>query len=174
MWAWSNKDRVMAAILSEAGSSLEEILSRYEFKITDLDRECPQSVRDEVAVKFDDWEMIGRYLEFTQEKLRNINHENTSQEQCKIALLDTWAKREGGKATYLKLAGVLHRRQRYDLVEFLCAKLKLIMTFVPLSGSTSWEIPSGIGKHLYGQGRPNSVGIDQIYPRLIWPCHWLF
>ena len=128
---------------------MKEILSQHGLKETDLDRECPQSVRDEVAVKLDDWEMIGRYLEFTLEKLRDINRENSSQELCRIALLDTWGKREGKRATYLKLADVLHRRQRCDLVEFLCAKLKSTLTLVhvPLSGSiTSWEIPPANGQ----------------------------
>ena len=38
--------------------SLEEILSRHGLKPTD--KECPERVRDEVAVKLDDWEMAGR------------------------------------------------------------------------------------------------------------------
>ena len=35
----------------------------YRLKEADLDRECSQGVRDEVAVKLDDWEMTGRCLE---------------------------------------------------------------------------------------------------------------
>ena len=54
---------------------LEEILSRHGLKPTDLDKECPERVRDEVAVKLDDWEMAGRYLEFTLEKLRGFHVE---------------------------------------------------------------------------------------------------
>ena len=100
----------ISPVLSEAGPSLEETLSRYGLKTKDLDKKCPQSVRDEIAVKLDDWEMVGRCLEFSLEKLRDINRENASQELCRIALLDTWGKREGHRATYLKLAGVLHRR----------------------------------------------------------------
>ena len=130
----------MSPIVREAGPSLEEILSRHGLKPTDLDKECPKRARDEVAVKLGDWEMVGCYLEFTLEKLRDINRENSSQDLCRIALLDTWGK----KATYLKLASVLHRRQRCDLVEFLCAKFKSTLSLVPLSGSvTNLEIPSG-------------------------------
>ena len=127
----------ISPIVSEAGPSLEEILSQHGLKPTDLDKECPERVRDEVAVKLDDWEMTGRYLEFTLEKLRDINRENSSQELCRIALLDTWGKREGKKATYLKLASVLYRRQRCDLVEFLCAKFKSTLSLVPLPGSVA-------------------------------------
>lgn len=134
------------ATISEAGPSLEEILSRHGLKETDLDRECPQSVRDEIALKLDDWEMVGRCLEFSLEKLRDINRENTRQELCRIALLDTWGKREGKRATYLKLAGALHRRQRCDLVEFLCAQLKSTLSVVPLALSGSWKVPPANGQ----------------------------
>ena len=128
-----------------------------------MEKECPGNVRDEVAAKLDDWEVVGRYLEFTLEKLRDINRgENTSQELCRIALLDTWGKREGKRATYLKLAGVLHRRQRCDLVEFLCAKLKSTMS-VPLSESvTNWEISSGSGKQQQNQGESKYAGMEII------------
>ena len=145
-------------------------MSRHGLKPTDLDKECPARVRDEVAVKLDDWEMTGRYLEFTLEKLRDINRENSSQELCRIALLDTWGKREGKKATYLKLASVLHHRQRCDLVEFLCAKFKSTLSLVPLSGSiTNWEIPSGSDQqhqaqqHRSGSSSPGTYNLRSGY-----------
>ena len=151
----------ISPIVSEAGPSLEEILSRHGLKPTDLDKECPERVRDEVAVKLDDWEMAGRYLKFTLEKLRDINRENCSQELCRIALLDTWGKREGKKATYLKLASVLHRRQRCDLVEVLCTKVKSTSSLVPLSGSVAnWEIPSGSDQNHQAQGESSSIGME--------------
>lgn len=130
-------------VVNELGPSLEDILSRHGLKLTDLDRECPRFVRDEIAIKLDDWEMVGRCLEFEMEKLRDIDRENRSQELCRIALLDTWGKREGKRATYLKLANVLHRRQRRDLVEFLCAKLKSTLSLIPMSGHTltNWDVP---------------------------------
>ena len=49
---------------------MEEILSQYGLKEADLNRECSERVRDEVAIKLDDWEMTGRWLEFSLEKLR--------------------------------------------------------------------------------------------------------
>ena len=135
----------------QAGPSLEEILSHYGLKEADLDRECPRAVRDDVAIKIDDWEMTGRCLDFSLEKLRDIDRENRSQELCRIELLDDWGKREGRRATYLKLARVFHRRQRRDLVEFLCAKLKSTLTLVPLSGNfTSLDIPSESLQQPYG------------------------
>lgn len=137
----------------EVGPSFLEILSRHGLKETDLDKECPRGVRNEVAVKLDDWKMIGCYLDFTLEKLRNIQHENESQDLCKVALLDTWNKREGKEATYLKLVRVLYRRNRRDLVEFLCAKLKSTLSVIPLSGNiTSRDIPSKDLQQPYDSG----------------------
>ena len=128
----------------EAAPSLEEILSRHGLKEADLDKECPRVIRNEIADKLDDWKMIGCYLDFTLEKLRNIQHENESQDLCKLAVLDTWSKREGKAATYLKLVRVLYCRNRCDLVEFLCTKLKSIsVSLVPLSGNIArWDMPS--------------------------------
>lgn len=148
-------------ILSEADPILDKILSRNGLKTTDLNSECSQSIRNEIAVKLgagkrlDEWQMVGRCLEFSREKLRDIDRENTSQELCGIALLDAWSKRDGPKATYLKLADVLCRRQWYDLVDLLCIKLKLTSSLVSLPGSVAnREVLSGNGKQYQ-----NSSGI---------------
>ena len=87
----------ISPIVSETGPSLEEILARQGLNPMDLDKECPARIRYKVAVKLDDYEMAGRYLEFPLEKLRDMNCENSSQELCRIALLYTWGKREGKK-----------------------------------------------------------------------------
>ena len=103
--------------------SLNDILSQYALKETDLSIKCPREVRNEIAVKLIDWKMIGYSLGFPAEKLTSIGRENETQDLCKVALLDSWSKREGEEASYLKLADALHRRQRRDLVEFLCKLL---------------------------------------------------
>ena len=105
------------------GPSLNDILSQYALKETDLTIKCPREVRNEIAVKFIDWKMIGYSLGFPAEKLTSIGRENETQDLCKVALLDSWSKREGEGASYLKLADALYRRQRRDLVEFLCKLL---------------------------------------------------
>ena len=129
----------------ETGPSLEEILSRHELNETNFNRECPRDIRDDIAVELGaDWEMIGRYLEFTLDELRDINRENTSQDMCRVSLLDAWHKREGQGATLLKLARAFHRRKRRDLVDLLCMKVKSTLTPVPLSGNVpSLEVPPG-------------------------------
>ena len=110
-------------MMAEQGPSLNDILSQYALKEMDLSKMCPREVRNEIASKLDDWKMIGFSLGFPKEKLTSIGRENETQDLCKIALLDFWSKREGEGASYLKLVDALYRRQRRDLVEFLCTKL---------------------------------------------------
>ena len=156
--------------VNEADPTLEKILSGHGLKLTDLDRICPQRLRNEIAVKvahhFDEWETVGRCLDFSRETIRDIDRANTSQELCGIALLDAWSERDGPRATYLKLADVFfHRRlQRYDLVNLLCIKLKLTSSLgqsLPLSvlsvttGGGDLEVPPGSGndtKHQNSSG----------------------
>ena len=143
----------MAICLDDQGPTLDEILLRHGLKATDLERLCPLEVRNEVAILIKDWEMVGHCLNFAPEKIRDIDRENRSQDQCKVTLLDTWSKREGKGATYLKLADVFHRRKRRDLVEILCEKVKSSMHLVLLSGApdTSWDIASTV------KSRPVSI-----------------
>ena len=135
------------------------------FKEEDLDRECPRDIRDDIAVELGaDWEMIGRYLKFSLDELRDINRENSGQEMCRVSLLDAWHKREGRGATFLKLARAFHRRKRRDLVDLLCTKLKSTLNLVPLSGNvTSLEMPSENDQQLQVQHFKNgsvSTGTD--------------
>jgi hypothetical protein len=123
--------------------TLDEILLRHGLKTTDLDKQCPLEVRNEVAVKITDWKAVGRCFNFSVEKIQRIDRENRSQDQRKVALLGAWSEREGERATYLKLAEVFHRRKRQDLVEFLCVKIKpSIVRLLPPSGAsgTTWDI----------------------------------
>ena len=146
----------ISPILSEP--SLEELLSRHGLRLTDLDRECPRQIRCDIAVDLGaDWEMIGCYLEFSLDELRDIKTGNSSPEMCRVALLDAWSKREGKGATFLKLAGVLHRRKRRDIVEVLCTKLKSTLSLVPVSRSlASWDMPSGNDQQLQVLQQPLS------------------
>ena len=66
-------------LTGEPGPSLDEIFSRHGLKSEDLDKECPLEVRNEVAVKIADWEMIGHCFYLPSEKISDINRENKSQ-----------------------------------------------------------------------------------------------
>ena len=104
--------------------SLKELLSYHGLKEADLESICSREVRNGVAMKLVDWKMVGYGFNFPREKLAAIDRENETEDQRKIALLDAWSKIEASRATYLGLARVLHQRDRNDLVEFLCEKVK--------------------------------------------------
>lgn len=104
--------------------SLEDLLSHYGLQRKALESMCPRDVRDRIALKLEDWKMVGRCLKFPPEKLAAIDRENETENQRRVALLDDWGKREGKGATYLKFAEVLHQRGRSDLVEMLCDELR--------------------------------------------------
>ena len=159
VWRYQNM-ATSGPIASETGPTLEEILSRHGFKEEDLDRECPRDIRDDIAIELGaDWEMIGRFLEFSLDELRDTSRENSSQEMCRVSLLDAWHKREGRGATFLKLARAFHRRKRRDLLDILCTKLKSTLTLVPLSGNvTRLEMPTGNDQQLQVQHGSISSG----------------
>ena len=113
----------MAASL-DAGPCLEDILSHHGLDKKDLERQCPPGVRTTIATKLVDWKTTGHYFGVPAEKLAAIDRENTTEDQRRIALLDCWEKREASDASCYKLADVLHRRERKDLVELLCAAVK--------------------------------------------------
>ena len=99
-----------------AGPSLEDVLSRHGLEKAMLESQCPRKVRLEIAKQLLDWKMVGHNFEFPSWKIREIERDNDTEELRKVALLEAWKEREGAEATYLKLAGVLHRRNRNDLV----------------------------------------------------------
>ena len=100
--------------------TLEDIISRYGLEKGKLQEECSQIIRLKVAAKLEDWKMVGRYLSMPSEKLKAIDRENDTEDQRRVAMLDTWHKREGEGASCLKLANALYQRGRRDLVERLC------------------------------------------------------
>ena len=122
----------------EARPSLDSLLSHHGLNRKDLERECPRDVRDRVAGKFVDWKMVGRCFGFTADKLAAIDRENETEDQRRVALLDAWSKREGKGASYLRLADVLHRRERGDLVGLLCEAIR-VSRAAPVHAYTSDE-----------------------------------
>ena len=70
--------------------------------------------------------MAGHYLSIPSEKLTAIEREKDTEDQRKMALLDTWHKRKGRGASYWRLANALYQHGRQDLVEFLCRALSSV------------------------------------------------
>ena len=107
-------------------SCLAELLGRYDLRTTDLEWECPREIRNKIAVKLIDWKVFGAFLGFPPEKVASIDADHRTEDQRKIALLDSWHEREGEYATCLKLAKVLHDRNRRDLICQLCQLTKAL------------------------------------------------
>ena len=115
-------------VVENMATSLDDILSHYGLERKHLERPCPTDVRITIATRLLDWKTTGRYFGLPEEKLTAIKRDNETEDQRRIALLDCWEKREGSNASCLKLADVLHRRERGDLVDLLCAEVKLSLT----------------------------------------------
>lgn len=130
---------------AKALPSLRDLLSHGGLKTKDFEVVCPRSVRNRIAVKLDDWKLTGHFFDFPPEKITAIDRENDTEDQRKIALLDNWGNREGRNATYLKLAEVLHQRERNDLVDILCTEVvKERETAPPVDSTTNSEAHTGL------------------------------
>ena len=103
-----------------AEPSLEDIVSLCGLTRERLQKECSQDMILKIAAKLADWKMVGHYLNIPSEKLKAIERENDTEDQRKVAMLETWQKREGKAASYWRLADALGQRGRRDLVESLC------------------------------------------------------
>ena len=100
--------------------NLKDIVARCGLTKERLQEECSQEVALKIATKLDDWKMVGHYLGIPPEKLKAIELENNTEDQRRVASLDTWRKGEGRNASYWKLANALNEHRRRDLVELLC------------------------------------------------------
>lgn len=107
--------------------SLKEILSPYGIAEKDLDKECSNDIISRIALKIIDWKVTGHCLGVPKEKISAIDVDNKTEEQRRIALLDTWRMREGKNATYSKLIHALHDQGQCDLVEILCNLVKSVI-----------------------------------------------
>ena len=99
---------------------LGEILDNHKLQKQDLIGECPRKIRNKIALKLMDWKVFGHILLIPKETLVSIDADNHTEEQKRIALLDSWHQREGEDATHFKLAEKLYEHNRRDLVNHLC------------------------------------------------------
>jgi hypothetical protein len=99
---------------------LEDIVSQCGLTRERLHQECSREIILKIAAKLEDWKMVGYYLNMPTVKLKAIERENDTEDQRKVAMLDTWRKGEGTAASYWKLANALYQHGRRDLVEILC------------------------------------------------------
>ena len=103
---------------------LEEILSKHGLTKEELDKRCSNSVRYKIAIKVIKWKMLGHYFGIPEETLVAIQKENGSEEERRVALLNTWHTQEGDRATNRRLIHALYHRERRDLMNILCQLIK--------------------------------------------------
>ena len=92
-------------------------------KLTDLDIQCPREIINKIAGEIlGQWEQVGRELGVSERRRNNIRYDNTrfEPEQKAFALLDAWTEEKGSRATCLKLAEALHRREMTKAIEIIC------------------------------------------------------
>ena len=142
-------------------TTLDDILIHCGLEKRDLIGECPREIRVKLAVKLIDWKVFGAFLGFPPEKLASIDAENRTEDQRKIALLDSWHERESEDATSLKLAEVLYERNRRDLVSYLCHELRVELanrhdpSAFQLSALSRERSSTGIDVSHGGRSEPN-------------------
>ena len=118
------EDSVTTYVDIDNASPILNIISHHSLTMEHLQKECSQKVQLQISKELKDWEMLGRYLKLSEQDLTAIKRDNHTEEQRKVDMLDTWHKREGSNATYLKVANALYHHGRRDLVELLCHIVK--------------------------------------------------
>lgn len=98
--------------MAETTVTLGESLSRLGLAEKLLQEDCSKEIRLKIALRLEDWKMVGHFLDIPSEKLKAIERENDTEDQRKVAMLDTWSKREGRGANCWRLANALYQHGR--------------------------------------------------------------
>jgi hypothetical protein len=117
-----------------------------------------------MAAQLVDWKLAGHHLGFSPLKLHTIQADNDSEDQRRVALLETWAEMEGEKATYLKLAEALFEHGRRDLVEHLCKMIRRVLRSDVVQSKTPPKT-----RRRSKSDAPIPVDSDQVYT---WKYTW--
>ena len=77
----------------------------------------------EIARDLSEWKTTRAYLGITEDEMKEIEANYKNDEAAKkVSLLETWMKKCGDEATYLKLFEALDSSKRVDLIDE-CLKL---------------------------------------------------
>ena len=105
------------------GDEANSVLNYLGLERKDLDFQCTPAVINRIAGEvLDDYFMIGRELEVSNQTLTSIDLDDTKStkpELKAVAVLDAWVQEHGRTATCIKLAEVLYRRKKRRAVEIL-------------------------------------------------------
>ena len=125
--------------IGEARPTLNDILLEHKLDRSQLHKECSPDILLTIAEKVSEWNLFGRYLGIPKQDLSTIGRQYNTEAQKRVATFNIWHKREGTKATYLRLADALYQYGHRDLIAFLC----LIISF--RKETTESDTLSGVG-----------------------------
>ena len=98
--------------------SLNELLKNIPKE--KLNQSCRDVDLRELALSITEWQTVAAYLGVTEVELKEIEEEPGPPKKRKLSMLRKWKANFGEKATYYKVASVLWKLGRTDLVEELC------------------------------------------------------
>ena len=100
--------------------SVYRVLARKGLRREDLNWPAKKEHRDRIAVKLgSDWKDCAIELSLSEEEVEAIVKENKWSRNRRLAMIQKWGVAHGPEATYMRLAQVLSRIGREDLVEYL-------------------------------------------------------
>ena len=102
--------------------SAEEVANGVGLAAEELSKPCDSNIIPSLANCFSQWKVIFGSL-LSELDLGDVDKENTTEEEKRIAALRKWRDRNGREATYKVLVdALLNRGQRYQ-AENLCGKI---------------------------------------------------
>ena len=105
--------------------TLDTILESRSLTRDDLDHKCSDERHmNKLALEIHTWKAVAALLGLSKQDKENIEADNRTNADRKIAMLRRWSERYGDGATYLKLAETFEALKRRDLIvvliEFAC------------------------------------------------------
>ena len=97
----------------------KDIAIKVGLAAEELSKPCDSSIIPSLADCFGQWRVIFGSL-LSELDLSDVDRENTTEEERRIAALRKWKARNGCEATYEILVGVLLKKGERDQAESLC------------------------------------------------------
>ena len=127
--------------------SAEEVANEVGLAADELSKPCNDSIIPSLADCFSHWRVIFGSL-LSELDLDDVDKENATEEEKRIAALRKWKAKNGSEATYKILVGVLLKKGERYQAESLCKILAdhLSYEYGMLFGPTYWGWGRGGGR----------------------------
>ena len=99
--------------------SAEEVANEVGLAADELSKPCDSTVIPSLADCFSEWRVLFESL-LSELDLDDVDKENATKEEKRIAALRKWKARNGSEATYKVLVGVLLKKGERYQAESLC------------------------------------------------------